>query len=100
MTDSKSLSDLQFFHLNGKHFIAAAANICDYFDTRVDRLNNRKLIIDQTIKRREAILVLYINRMMFSRFFSRLGRYFKSGFIVYSALVHYGFTLLTLNVLI
>ena len=62
MTDSKSLSDLQFFYLVlSTIFIAAAGYIInDYFDTRVDRLNNRKLIIDHTIKRREAILLHFI----------------------------------------
>ncbi|MAR99333.1 MAG: ubiquinone biosynthesis protein UbiA [Flavobacteriales bacterium] len=62
MTDSKSLSDLQFFYLVlSTIFIAAAGYIInDYFDTRVDRLNNRKLIIDYTIKRREAILLHFI----------------------------------------
>ena len=62
MTDSKSLSDLQFFYLVlSTIFIAAAGYIInDYFDTRVDRLNNRKLIIDHTIKRREAILLHFV----------------------------------------
>ena len=62
MTDSKGLSDLQFFYLVlSTIFIAAAGYIInDYFDTRVDRLNNRKLIIDHTIKRREAILLHFI----------------------------------------
>ena len=45
MTDSKSLSDLQFFYLVlSTIFIAAAGYIInDYFDTRVDRLNNQKI---------------------------------------------------------
>ena len=62
MTDSRSLSDLQFFYLVlSTIFIAAAGYIInDYFDTRVDRLNNRKLIIDNTIKRREAIFLHFI----------------------------------------
>ena len=62
MTDSKSLSDLQFFFLVlSTIFIAAAGYIInDYFDTKVDRLNNRKLIIDHTIKRREAILLHFV----------------------------------------
>ena len=61
MTGSKSLNDLQFFYLVlSTIFIAAAGYIInDYFDTRVDRLNNRKLIIGQTIKRREAIVRLF-----------------------------------------
>jgi len=62
MTDSKSLNDVQFFYLVlSTVFIAAAGYIInDYFDTRVDRLNNRKLIIDHTIKRREAILLHFV----------------------------------------
>lgn len=39
-------------------FIAGAGNIInDYFDLKVDRLNNRKLIVGKTIKRRVAILL-------------------------------------------
>jgi len=62
MTDSRSLSDLQFFYLVlSTLFIAAAGYIInDYFDTRVDRLNERKVIIDNTIKRREAILLHFV----------------------------------------
>ena len=62
MTDSKSLNDLQFFYLVlSTIFIAASGYIInDYFDTRVDRLNNRKLIIDHTFKRREAILLHFV----------------------------------------
>ena len=62
MTDSNSLNDLQFFYLVlSTIFIAAAGYIInDYFDTKVDRLNNRKLIIDNTIKRREAILLHFV----------------------------------------
>ncbi|MAD50646.1 MAG: hypothetical protein CMC95_05055 [Flavobacteriales bacterium] len=58
MTESNSLNDLQFFYLVlSTVFIAAAGYIInDYFDTQVDRLNKRKVIIDNTIKRREAIL--------------------------------------------
>ena len=71
MTDSKSLSDLQFFYLVlSTIFIAAAGYIInDYFDTRVDRLNNRKLIIDHTIKRREAILHIFSGIGVFLGFF-------------------------------
>lgn len=62
MTDSRSLSDLQFFYLVlSTLFIAAAGYIInDYFDTQVDRLNERKVIIDNTIKRREAILLHFV----------------------------------------
>ena len=62
MTGNTSLSDLQFFYLVlSTIFIAAAGYIInDYFDTKVDRLNERNLIIDQTIKRREAILLHFI----------------------------------------
>ena len=62
MTNVKSLSNLQFFFLVlSTIFIAAAGYIInDYFDTRVDRLNNRKLIIDNSIKRREAILLHFV----------------------------------------
>ena len=62
MTDSKSLNDIQFFYLViSTIFIAAAGYIInDYFDTKVDRLNNRKLIIDYSIKRREAILLHFL----------------------------------------
>tara|TARA_B100001063_G_C16770660_1_gene561388 strand:+ start:318 stop:1223 length:906 start_codon:yes stop_codon:yes gene_type:complete len=58
ITESNSLNDLQFFYLVlSTVFIAAAGYIInDYFDTQVDRLNKRKVIIDNTIKRREAIL--------------------------------------------
>ena len=62
MTDSKSLNDLQFFYLVLSTILIAASGyiINDYFDTRVDRLNNRKLIIDYSIKRREAILLHFL----------------------------------------
>lgn len=62
LTDSNSLSDLQFFYLVlSTLFIAAAGYIInDYFDTQVDRLNDRKLIIGQSIKRREAILLHFV----------------------------------------
>jgi 4-hydroxybenzoate polyprenyltransferase len=58
ITESNSLNDLQFFYLVlSTVFIAAAGYIINgYFDTQVDRLNKRKVIIDNTIKRREAIL--------------------------------------------
>lgn len=62
MTDSISLSDLQFFYLVFSTICIAAAGyiINDYFDTQVDRLNERKVIIGNTIKRREAILMHFI----------------------------------------
>ena len=82
MTDSKSLSDLQFFYLVlSTIFIAAAGYIInDYFDTRVDRLNNRKLIIDHTIKRRRAILLHFVfsGIGVFLGFFLDESRYYKS----------------------
>ncbi len=62
MTESRSLTDLQFFFLVLSTVCIAAAGyiINDYFDTQVDRLNQRKVIIDNTIKRREAILWHFI----------------------------------------
>ena len=62
MANNNSLNNLQFFYLVlSTIFIAAAGYIInDYFDTRVDRLNNRKIIIDHTIKRREAILLHFL----------------------------------------
>ena len=54
-----SLSDVEFILLVlSTVFIAAGGYIInDYFDTKVDRLNQRSLIIDKSIKRREAILM-------------------------------------------
>jgi 4-hydroxybenzoate polyprenyltransferase len=62
MTGNTSLTDLQFFYLVlSTVFIAAAGYIInDYFDTQVDRLNQRNVIIDNTIKRREAIFMHFI----------------------------------------
>lgn len=62
ITDSNSLNDLQFFYLVlSTIFIAAAGYIInDYFDTQVDRLNKRNVIIDHSIKRREAILLHFV----------------------------------------
>ena len=59
MTQSFSLSDMEFALLVlSTLFIAAGGYIInDYFDTKVDRLNQKTLIIDHTIKRREAILM-------------------------------------------
>ena len=62
ITVSNSLNDLQFFYLVlSTIFIAAAGYIInDYFDTQVDRLNKRNVIIDHSIKRREAILLHFV----------------------------------------
>lgn len=59
MTKSFSLNDVEFALLViSTIFIAAGGYIInDYFDTKVDRLNQRKVIIDNSIKRREAILM-------------------------------------------
>ena len=59
MTKSYSLNDVEFALLViSTIFIAAGGYIInDYFDTKVDRLNQRKVIIDNSIKRREAILM-------------------------------------------
>lgn len=52
--------------------IAGAGNIInDYFDIKVDRLNNRKIIIGESIKRRSAILL----HMIFSSLAIIIGFY-------------------------
>lgn len=59
MANSFSLNDVEFILLVlSTVFVAAGGYIInDYFDTKVDRLNQRSLIIDKSIKRREAILM-------------------------------------------
>ncbi|MGC6489753.1 MAG: geranylgeranylglycerol-phosphate geranylgeranyltransferase [Flavobacteriales bacterium] len=59
LTGTSALSKIEFTLLVlSTLFIAAGGYIInDYFDLQVDRLNQRKLIIDNTIKRREAILM-------------------------------------------
>lgn len=54
-----SLSDFDFSLLVlSTILIAGAGNIInDYFDIKVDRLNNRKIIIGESIKRRSAIIL-------------------------------------------
>lgn len=54
-----SLSNLDFSLLVlSTILIAGAGNIInDYFDIKVDRLNNRKIIIGESIKRRSAIIL-------------------------------------------
>jgi 4-hydroxybenzoate polyprenyltransferase len=54
-----SLSSFDFFLLSlSTILIAGAGNIInDYFDIKVDRLNDRKIIIGESIKRRSAILL-------------------------------------------
>jgi 4-hydroxybenzoate polyprenyltransferase len=58
-TNYFSLTDFQFFLLVlSTVLIAAGGNIInDYFDTKVDFLNKRKVIIGKTIKRRWAIIL-------------------------------------------
>lgn len=56
------LNDLQFFLLVLSTVLIAAAGyiINDYFDIQVDQLNKRKVIIGETIKRREAMALHFI----------------------------------------
>lgn len=56
------LNEQQFFLLVFSTVLIAAAGyiINDYFDIQVDQLNKRKVIIGETIKRREAIALHFI----------------------------------------
>lgn len=62
LNESTVLSDFDFFLLVISTILIAAAGyiINDYFDTKVDRLNNRNVVIGTIIKRREAILTHFI----------------------------------------
>ena len=59
LSHKTSLNNFDFYLLVlSTVIIAAAGNIInDYFDVKVDRLNNRNIIIDKSIKRRVAILL-------------------------------------------
>lgn len=59
---SVGLNNFQFFLLVLSTVLIAAAGyiINDYFDIQVDQLNDRKVIIGQTIKRREAMAFHFI----------------------------------------
>ena len=56
------LNDIQFLMLViSTVLVAAAGNIInDYFDTLVDQLNERKVIVGNSIKRREAMAIHFI----------------------------------------
>ena len=58
LNKSTVLSDFDFFLLVLSTILIAAAGyiINDYFDTKVDRLNNRTVVVGTIIKRREAII--------------------------------------------
>lgn len=60
--DFLSLDNMQFMLLVISTVLVAAAGyiINDYFDIQVDQLNNRKVIVGNTIKRREAIVIHFI----------------------------------------
>lgn len=60
--DFLSLNDIQFMLLVVSTILVAAAGyiINDYFDIQVDQLNNRKIIIGNSIKRREAMALHFI----------------------------------------
>ena len=62
ITNNNCLSHLQFFFLvMSTVFIAAAGYVInDYFDIKVDRLNQRTVIVGNKIKRREAMLIHFI----------------------------------------
>lgn len=59
---SVGLTDFQFFLLVLSTVLIAAAGyiINDYFDIKVDQLNDRKIIIGHTIKRREAMAMHFL----------------------------------------
>ena len=65
--------------------IAGAGNIInDYFDVKVDRLNNRKIIIGESIKRRSAIILhlsFSIVGIIIGFYLSILVELFSLGFI-------------------
>lgn len=60
--DFLSLDNIQFMLLVASTILVAAAGyiINDYFDIQVDQLNNRKVIIGNSIKRREAMALHFI----------------------------------------
>ena len=57
-----SLDDMQFLLLVISTVLVAAAGyiINDYFDIKVDQLNKRKVIVGNTIKRREAMALHFV----------------------------------------
>lgn len=57
-----SLDDIQFLMLVISTVLVAAAGyiINDYFDIQVDQLNKRKVIVGNTIKRREAMALHFV----------------------------------------
>ncbi len=60
--DFLSLNDMQFLLLVISTVLVAASGyiINDYFDIKVDHLNDRKVIVGNTIKRREAMALHFI----------------------------------------
>ena len=60
--DFLSLNDMQFLLLVISTVLVAAAGyiINDYFDIQVDQLNKRKIIVGNSIKRREAMALHFI----------------------------------------
>ena len=57
-----SLNDIQFLLLVISTILVASAGyiINDYFDIKVDQLNDRKVIVGRTIKRREAMALHFL----------------------------------------
>ncbi len=85
-TSAFSLTDVQFLLLVlSTVFIAAGGNIInDYFDTKVDFLNNRKVIIGKTIKRRWAMvfhLTLSITGVIIGFYLANIVGLINLGFI-------------------
>ena len=102
MANSFSLSDVEFILLVlSTVFIAAGGYIInDYFDTKVDRLNQRSLIIDKSIKRREAILMhllLSFAGVFIGFFLAWKVGIIKLGLLIYFQQLHCGFTPLILK---
>ena len=60
--DFPSLNDIEFLILVFSTILVAAAGyiINDYFDIQVDQINKRKVIVGNTIKRREAMALHFI----------------------------------------
>ena len=62
LLNSIGLTNFQFFLLVTSTVLIAAAGyiINDYFDIKVDQINEKKIIIGNNIKRREAIILHFI----------------------------------------